>query len=79
MLSYRYKLRVLEFTALLNARYAILHNFLSMSKMASTVERKNITFSKIGELSETNSEFVTTGETRRIIMRDGFHYFTATE
>jgi hypothetical protein len=50
-----------------------------LSKIASTVKRKNITFSKIGELAETNSEFVTTGETRRIIMRDGFHYFAATE
>ena len=43
--------------------------------MAFTFKRKNITFSKIGELTETNSEFVTTEETRRIIMRDGFHYF----
>jgi hypothetical protein len=50
-----------------------------LSKIASTVKRKNITFSKIGELAETNSEFVTTGETHRIIMRDGFHYFAATE
>ena len=45
--------------------------------MAFTFKRKNMTFSKIGE--ETNSEFVTTEETRRIIMRDGFHYFAATE
>jgi hypothetical protein len=50
-----------------------------LSRIASTVKRKNITLSKIGELAETNSEFVTTGETRRIIMRDGFHYFAATE
>jgi hypothetical protein len=50
-----------------------------LSRIASTVKRKSITFSKIGELAETNSEFVTTGEMRRIIMRDGFHYFAATE
>jgi hypothetical protein len=50
-----------------------------LSRIASTDKRKSITFSKIDELAETNSEFVTTGETRRIIMRDGFHYFAATE
>jgi hypothetical protein len=50
-----------------------------LSRIASTVKRKSITFSKIGELAETNSEFVTTRETRRIIMRDGFHYFAVTE
>jgi hypothetical protein len=47
--------------------------------MASTIKRKSITFSKISESAETNSEFVITGETRRIIMRDGFHYFAATD
>jgi hypothetical protein len=47
--------------------------------MAFTFKRKNITFSNIGELTETNSELVTTEETHRIIMRDGFHYFAATE
>ena len=50
-----------------------------LSRIASTIKRKSITFSKIGELAETNSEYVTTGEMRRIIMRDGFHYFAVTE
>jgi hypothetical protein len=50
-----------------------------LSRIASTVKSKSITFSKIGESAETNSEFVTTGETCRIIMRDGFYYFAATE
>jgi hypothetical protein len=49
-----------------------------MSKMAFTFKRKNIT-SNIGKLIETNSELVTTEETRRIIMSDTFHYFAATE
>jgi hypothetical protein len=47
--------------------------------MAFTFKRKNITFSNTGKLIETNSELVTTEQTRRIIMRDGFHYFAATE
>jgi hypothetical protein len=51
----------------------------ALSRIASTVKSKSITFSKIGESAETNSEFVTTGETCRIIMRDGFYYFAATE
>jgi hypothetical protein len=46
--------------------------------MSSTIKRKSGKFS-IGESAETNSESVTMGETHRIIMRDGFHYFAATE
>ena len=48
-------------------------------KMSSTIKRKSGKFPRIGESAETNSESVTMGETHRIIMRDGFHYFAATE
>jgi hypothetical protein len=47
--------------------------------MSVTNKRKSLKFSRTGESPETNSESLTMGEMSRIIMRDGFHYFAATE